>query len=100
MNAKLKGEARRKIILDGYFNNEPLKDIAAKVGCSLASLKVSASKLGCTRTPKAAAEFRRGFHVPEHKRQDYYQLMVAGQYRARECAQILGLLTMQSSGAE
>jgi hypothetical protein len=100
MNAKLKGEARRKIILDGYFNNEPLKDIAAKVGCSLASLKVSASKLGCTRTPKEAAEFRRGFHVPEHKRQDYYQLMIAGQYRARECAQILGLLTMQSSGAE
>lgn len=100
MNAKLKGEARRKIILDGYFNNEPLKDIAAKVGCSLASLKVSASKLGCTRTPKEAAEFRRGFHVPEHKRQDYYQLMIAGQYRARECAQILGLLSMQSSGAE
>jgi len=100
MNAKLKGEARRKIILDGYFNNEPLKEIAAKVGCSLASLKVSASKLGCTRTPKEAAEFRRGFHVPEHKRQDYYQLMIAGQYRARECAQILGLLTMQSSGAE
>ena len=100
MNTKLDSEARRKIILDGYFNNEPLKDIAAKVGCSLASLKVSASKLGCTRTPKEAAEFRRGFHVPEHKRQDYYQLMIAGQYRARECAQILGLLTMQSSGAE
>ncbi|TIP30045.1 MAG: hypothetical protein E5X67_04565 [Mesorhizobium sp.] len=63
MNAKLKTEARRKIILDGYFNNEPLKDIAAKVGCSLASLKVTASKLGCTRTPKQAAEFRRGFHA-------------------------------------
>ena len=65
MNAKLKAEARRKIILDGYFNNEPLKDIAARVGCSLASLKVTASKLGCTRTPKEAAEFRRGFHVPD-----------------------------------
>ncbi|TGQ40597.1 MULTISPECIES: hypothetical protein [unclassified Mesorhizobium] len=100
MNAKLKSEARRKIILDGYVNNEPLKDIAAKIGCSLASLKVSASKLGCTRSPKEAAEFRRGFHIPEHKREDYHRLMIAGQYKARECAQILGLLTVQSSGAE
>jgi hypothetical protein len=99
MNTKLNSEARRKIILDGYGNNEPLKVIAEKVGCSLASLKVTASKLGCTRTPKEAAEFRRGFHVPEHKRKDYYQLMVAGQYRARECAQILGLLTEESSGS-
>ncbi|MER9300190.1 hypothetical protein NKI38_27415 [Mesorhizobium sp. M0621] len=98
MNTKLNSESRRKIILDGYGNNEALKDIAAKIGCSLASLKVTASKLGCTRTPKEAAEFRRGFHVPEHKRQDYYQLMIAGQYRARECALILGLLTEQSSG--
>jgi hypothetical protein len=100
MNAKLNTEARRKIILDGYGNNEPLKDIAAKIGCSLASLKVTASKLGCTRTPKEAAVFRRGFPVPEHKRQDYYQLMNAGQYKARECARILGLLIEQSSGVE
>ncbi|MER9133541.1 hypothetical protein [Mesorhizobium sp. M0768] len=99
MNTKLNSEARRKIILDGYGNNEPLKDIAAKIGCSLGSLKVAASKLGCTRTPKEAAEFRRGFHVPEHKRQDYRQLMIAGQYKARECALILGLLTEQSSGS-
>lgn len=100
MNEKVKGEARRKIILDGYVNNEPLKDIAAKLGCSLASLKVSASKLGCTRTPKEAAEFRRGFRIPESKRQDYYQLMTVGQYRSRECAQILGLLTTQSPAME
>ncbi|RRH92094.1 hypothetical protein EH240_31425 [Mesorhizobium tamadayense] len=93
MKEKLKGEARRKIILDGYANNEPLKDIAAKLGCSLASLKVSASKLGCTRTPKEAADFRRGFRIPDNKRRDYYQLMIAGQYRSRECAQMLGLLT-------
>ena len=44
MNTKLDSEARRKIILDGYVNNEPLKDIAARIGCSLASLKVTASK--------------------------------------------------------
>jgi hypothetical protein len=100
MNTKLNSEARRKIILDGYGNNEPLKVIAEKIGCSLASLKVTASKIGCTRTPKEAAEFRRGFHVPEHKRQDYQQLMIAGQYKARECALILGLLTEQSSGGE
>ncbi|RWP63124.1 hypothetical protein [Mesorhizobium sp.] len=100
MNANLKTEARRKIILDRYFNNEPLKDIAAKVGCSLASLKVTASKLGCTRTPKEAAEFRRGFHVPEQKLRDYRQLMIAGQYRARECALILGLLKDQLSVSE
>ncbi|TIL44753.1 hypothetical protein [Mesorhizobium sp.] len=99
MNAKLKTEARRNIILDGYFNNEHLKDIAAKVGCSLASLKVTASKLGCTRTPKHAAEFRRGFHVPEQKLRDR-QLMIAGQYRARECALILGLLKDQLSVSE
>ncbi|MER9950061.1 hypothetical protein [Mesorhizobium sp. M0047] len=97
MNTKLNGEDRRKVILEGYGNNEPLKAIAAKIGCSLASLKVTASKVGCTRTPKEAAEFRRGFHVPEDKQQDYYQLMTAGQYRARECALILGLLTEQSS---
>ncbi|RWC62420.1 hypothetical protein [Mesorhizobium sp.] len=100
MNTKLNSEARRKIILEGYGNNEPLKVIAEKIGCSLASLKVTASKIGCTRTPKEAAEFRRGFHVPEHKWQDYRQLMIAGQYKARECAQILGLLTQQSSGGE
>ncbi|MCF6100431.1 hypothetical protein [Mesorhizobium muleiense] len=100
MNANLKTEARRKIILDGYFNNEPLKDIAAKVECSLASLKVTASKLGCTRTPKEAAEFRRGFHVQEQKLRDYRQLMIAGQYRARECALILGLLKDQLSVSE
>jgi len=99
MNKKLDSEARRKIILDGYGNNEPLKVIAEKIGCSLASLKVTASKLGCTRTPKEAADFRRGFHVPENKRRDYYQLMIAGQYRARECAQILGLLTEKSSSS-
>ena len=98
MNAKLNSEARRKIILDGYVNNEPLKDIAARIGCSLASLKVTASKIGCTRTPQEAADFRRGFHIPENKRQDYYQLMNIGQYKARECAEILGLLTAQSSG--
>lgn len=92
MKAKIKGEARRNVILDGYAKNEPLKDIAAKIGCSLPSLKVSASKLGCTRTPKEAAAFRRGFHVPEQKREDYYQLMVVGQYHARECAVILGIL--------
>ncbi|MDX8478027.1 hypothetical protein RFN28_05975 [Mesorhizobium sp. VK24D] len=96
MNEKIRGEARRKIILDGYVKNEPLKDIAAKLGCSLASLKVSASKLGCTRTPKEAADFRRGFRIPENKRQDYYQLMISGQYRSRECAEILGLLATQS----
>jgi hypothetical protein len=100
MNAKLKSEARRKIILDGYANNEPLKDIATKIGCSLASLRASASQLGCTRTPKEAAEFRRGFHIPEHKREDYHQLMISGQYKSRESAQILGLLTVQSSGTE
>ncbi|WP_210236458.1 hypothetical protein, partial [Mesorhizobium sp. M4B.F.Ca.ET.172.01.1.1] len=55
-------------------------------------MKVSASKLGCTRTPKEAAAFRRGFRVPEEKRRDYYQLMIAGQYKARECAQILGVV--------
>jgi hypothetical protein len=92
MRAKIKGEARREIIVEGYANNEPLKDIAAKIGCSLASLKVSASNLGCTRTQKEAAAFRRGFRIPEDKRDDYYQLMVAGNYRARECAMILGLL--------
>ncbi|MBB6412517.1 MULTISPECIES: hypothetical protein [Mesorhizobium] len=100
MNTKLDSEARRKIILDGYGNNEPLKDIAAKIGCSLASLKVTASKIGCTRTPKEAADFRRGFHIPEDKRQDYHQLMTVGQYKARECALILGLLTQQSSSGE
>ena len=99
MNTKLNSEARRQIILDGYGNNEPLKVIAEKIGCSLASLKVTASKLGCTRTAKEAAEFRRGFHVPEHKRQDYYQLMTAGQYKARDCALILGLLSEESSGS-
>ncbi|MER8409290.1 hypothetical protein NKH16_32410 [Mesorhizobium sp. M1307] len=96
MATRLNSEARRRIILDGYGNNEPLKNIAAKVGCSLASLKVTASKLGCTRTPKEAAEFRRGFHVPENKRQDYYRLMIAGQYKARECAVMLGLIKEQS----
>lgn len=95
MKARIKGEARRKIILDGYVKNEPLKDIAARIGCSLASLKVSASKLGCTRTYKDAAAFRRGFHVPEDKRADYYQLMVYGGYSAHECAEILGLLTVK-----
>jgi hypothetical protein len=96
MSAKIKGEARREIIVEGYANNEPLKEIAAKIGCSLASLKVSASKLGCTRTQKDAAAFRRGFRIPEHKRDDYHQLMVAGNYRARECALILGLLGSES----
>jgi hypothetical protein len=96
MKAKSKGEERRKIILDGYLNNEPLKDIASKIGCSLGSLKVSASTLGCTRTPKDAAAFRRGFHVPEHKRDDYYQLMTVGKYRAHECALILGLFDPES----
>ncbi|MER9971089.1 hypothetical protein [Mesorhizobium sp. M0060] len=100
MNAKLKSEARRKIILDGYLNNEPLKDISTKIGCSLASLRVSASKLGCTRTPTEAAEFRRGFHIPEHKQEDYNQLMIYGRYKSRDYAQILGLLTVQSSGFE
>ncbi|MFC3326640.1 hypothetical protein [Mesorhizobium cantuariense] len=100
MTTKLNSETRRRIILDGYGNNEPLKSIAAKVGCSLASLKVTASKIGCTRTPKEAAEFRRGFHIPEHKRQDYYQLMVAGQYKARECALILGLIAEKSSDSK
>ena len=96
MKARSKCEARRKIIIEGYRNNEPLKEIAAKIGCSLASLKVSASNLGCTRTPKEAAAFRRGFHVPEHKRDDYYQLMIAGKYRAHECALILGLFDPES----
>lgn len=96
MKARIRREARRKIIIDGYVNNEPLKDIAAKIGCSLASLKVSASNLGCTRSPKDAAAFRRGFHVPEHLRDDYYQLMIAGKYRAHECAVILGLVGQES----
>ena len=98
MNTKLNSEARRKIILDGYGNNEPLKVIAERIGCSLASLKVTASNLGCTRTPKLAAEFRRGLHVPENKRRDYYQLLIAGHSRARACALILALLTEESSG--
>src|SRR3989442_15070585 len=100
MDAKLKGEARRKIILDGYFNNEPLKAIAAKLGCSLASLKVSVSKLGCTRTPREAAEFRRGFHIPENKREDYYQQVPSGKYRYLERAKNLGLLAAESGGME
>lgn len=92
MKAKLRGESRRRIILEGYARNDPLKVIAAELGCSLASLKVSASNLGCTRTPNEAAAFRRGFQVPENLREDYYQLMSVGGYRARECAMILGLL--------
>ncbi|MER8533219.1 hypothetical protein NKH61_19745 [Mesorhizobium sp. M1005] len=66
MSTKLNSEARRKIILDGYRDNGPLKVIAVKIGCSLASLKITASKLGCTRTPKEAAEFRRGLHVRKY----------------------------------
>jgi hypothetical protein len=99
MKANVKGAARREIIIDGYNKNEPLKDIAAKIGCSLASLKVSASNLGCTRTPKDAAAFRRGFYIPEHKQEDYRQLMVAG-YRARECALMLGILESAGSSRE
>jgi hypothetical protein len=99
MRAQSKCEARRNIILGGYRNDELLKDIAAKIGCSLASLKVSPSNLGCTRTQEAAA-FRRGFHIPEHKRHDYYQLMVGGNYRARECALILGLLGPETTNPQ
>ncbi|PBB41258.1 hypothetical protein CK222_22025 [Mesorhizobium sp. WSM3866] len=50
--------------------------------------------------PKEAADFRRGFRIPDNKRQDYYQLMRVGQYRSRDCAQILGLLTTQSPSME
>ncbi|MER8595841.1 hypothetical protein [Mesorhizobium sp. M0207] len=63
MTAKLDSEARRRTILDQY------------------------SKFGCMRTPKEAAEFRQGFHVPEQ----------SWTSRARECALILGLLKVPVS---
>ncbi|MER8956364.1 hypothetical protein NKH98_27365 [Mesorhizobium sp. M0833] len=44
MNTKLASEDRREIILDGYRENGPLKVIAEQIGCSLANLKVTASK--------------------------------------------------------
>jgi hypothetical protein len=63
MTAKLDSAARRRIILDRYI------------------------KFSCTRTPKEAAEFRQGFHVPEQ----------SWTSRARECALILGLLKVPVS---
>ncbi|MER8530521.1 hypothetical protein [Mesorhizobium sp. M0494] len=61
MNAKLNSEDRREIILDGYRDNGPLKIIAEKIGCSLASLKVTASKMVCTRTRKKRRNFGADF---------------------------------------
>ncbi len=51
-------KARNDQISDMYAAARPLAEIAAAVGLSLATLKVTAHLLGCTRSPKEAALLR------------------------------------------
>jgi len=82
---------RRKIIFDGYANNIPLKQIAAELNCSVASVKVTAHKMGVTRTPKVAAEFRRGWVIPEELLADYKLFQKKG-LCAEYAARALGII--------
>ncbi|MBB6411306.1 hypothetical protein [Mesorhizobium sangaii] len=82
---------RRIAIKEGYANNESPKVIATRLNCSVASVKATASQLGITRTPKAAADFRRGFAVPAEMLVLYKKLM-ANNFSAKESGKLLGLV--------
>lgn len=47
--------------------------------------------MGCSRTPKAAAAFRRGYDVPAHLAADYQIMTRKAGYRAQEAALALGI---------
>lgn len=86
----MKMTVRRIAIKEGYANNESPKAIAARLNCSVASVKATASQLGITRTQKAASDFRRGFAVPEEMLVHYKKLM-ANRFSSKECGELLGL---------
>lgn len=85
-------EARQALIRDGYAQGKSLVEIAKKTGLSHESVKVIAHAIGVSRTPAEAANYRRGFTIPEHLKDDYRLLTRSGGYRSREAGIALGLL--------
>lgn len=85
-------EKRQDVIRKGYAENRPLEDIAAEIGTTVTGVMVQASRLGVTRSCAEAADYRRGFSVPDHLKEDYRLLRQRGKYRAREAGIALGLL--------
>lgn len=88
---------RNAVIVELYNRNVPIKDICAATGLTYGSLKVIASKLGCTKQGKERFDYRRGFSVPDHLQSDYDALVRKGHYRAHEAASMLGLSSLEVS---
>ena len=91
---------REAFIRDAYDRNRPLQEIADELGTTVGSIKVSASRMGCSRTPKAAAAFRRGYDVPAHLAADYQIMTRKAGYRAQEAALALGIFNGDQTRCE
>lgn len=89
-------DERLRIIEEGYRNDLSLSEIAQKLGSSTDSVKVLASRYGITaKYPKQRAGKTLGITVPKEAMLDWNYLTREKRYRAKEAAQMLGLISTE-----
>lgn len=81
---------RNEFIIEAYAFNVSIAMIATVTGMTYETVKVTASRLGCTRSPKHAADFRRGFVIPPDRMEEYMSLQRYG-YSSAERAAMMGI---------
>lgn len=82
--------SRNEFIIEAYSLDVSIAMIAKVTGMTYGSVKVTASRLGCTRSGKVAADFRRGFVIPPERREEYKKLETYG-YSSADRAKMMGI---------
>jgi hypothetical protein len=82
----------QQLVLEGYKAGLTPKEIARRIGSTRCSVSVIAHRLGVTRSHQERWKMVRGFEVPPEKAEDYRFLTTKKGFRAREAADVLGLL--------
>lgn len=89
--ASRRRQRREDFIREAYAKNMSIADISKAIGMTIGSVKVTASRIGCSKKGTAATDYRRGFSVPAHLIADYTNLRRKGGYKARDAAVALGI---------
>lgn len=80
----------RRAVRKGYEENVPIEELARKLGSTVGSIKVTASKIGVSAGIDPYRN-KRGYLVPEHLKSDYRELREYG-LTVEECGWNLGIV--------
>jgi hypothetical protein len=95
---RIKLTRMQQAILEGYKAGMTARDIAEQIGTTRGSVAVIAHNLSITRSRREKWRILRGYSVPPEKADDYRLIMKKG-FRAREAAEMLGLLPGETAVA-